>query len=118
MTITHHGGGCQCGAVRFEADLDLDQTATCNCSRCQKIGSVLTFTGVEQFTLLQGAENLTEYRFNKEVIAHQFCKTCGVQTHSRGKRRDGSAMVAVNCNALDDIDPRTLKSRHVDGRSF
>ena len=44
MGEQHYTGGCQCGAVRLEADLDLDRVMTCNCSRCQRLGSVLTFT--------------------------------------------------------------------------
>ena len=45
MPVQHYNGGCQCGAVRYEVDTDLDKTITCNCSRCQRRGSVLSFAG-------------------------------------------------------------------------
>jgi hypothetical protein len=57
-------GGCQCGAVAYEVDIDLHQSITCNCSRCQPLGVVLAFAPRDSFTLHKGAENLTENRFN------------------------------------------------------
>ncbi len=110
-------GSCQCGAVSFEADLDLDSTVTCNCSRCQRIGSVLTFAPRSDFRLVTGEGNLTEYLFNKHAISHRFCKTCGVEPFAYGTMPDGSLTVAVNANCLDGVDPRALKSHHHDGKS-
>jgi hypothetical protein len=118
MTAEPHSGACQCGAVAFEALVDISNPATCNCSRCQRIGSILAFTPRENFTLLRGAEALTEYTFNRQIIRHQFCKVCGVQTFSFGLTRDGSEVVAINCNCLDGVDPRALTTRQVDGRAF
>ena len=118
MSEKHYSGGCQCGAVKFEADLDLDETLTCNCSRCQRLGSVLTFTPRGKFTLKSGEGSLTEFLFNKNKIRHQFCKTCGIEPFAFAERRDGSQAAAVNVNCLDGVDPRALKSKHVDGKSF
>ena len=78
--LQHYTGGCQCGAVRYEVDVDLASTVTCNCSRCQRLGSVLAFTSEDKFKLLQGEEQLTEYLFNKGVIHHFFCKVCGIES--------------------------------------
>jgi len=120
MSQQHYSGSCQCGAVKFEADLDLadGKTLTCNCSRCQRLGSVLAFTPRASFTLQSGAGNLAEYLFNKHRIKHQFCKTCGIETFAFADGKDGTPMAAVNVNCLDGVDPRSLKSKHVDGRSM
>jgi hypothetical protein len=115
MATKHYLGSCQCGAVSFEADVDLDQTITCNCSRCQRLGSVLTFTSPEGFTLKSGEDNLSEYLFNSRTIHHQFCKTCGIESFAYGQKPDGTAMVAINANCLEGVDPRALTSRHFDG---
>ncbi len=113
----HYSGGCQCGAVAFEVDVDLDGCVTCNCSRCQPMGVVLAFAPRDKFKLLKGDDNLTEYRFNRKIIAHQFCKTCGVQGFSYGAMPDGSAIAAINVNTLEGVDPRALTPNQFDGRS-
>lgn len=111
-------GGCHCGAVRYEADVDLADVMECNCSHCEKKGFLLSFTPLDKFTLLSGADKVTEYRFNKKAIAHQFCTTCGVQSFAIGKTPDGNEMAAVNVRCLDDIDLEGLHPKPVDGRSF
>lgn len=116
--MTHYTGGCQCGAVRYEVDATLDQPVTCNCSRCQRLGSVLVFAPRDKFTLLSGEDNLSEYLFNKRVIRHLFCKTCGIESFAYGQMPDGTPMVAVNVNCLDGVEPRELKPYHHDGRAM
>jgi hypothetical protein len=116
MAIQHYSGGCQCGAVRFEVDVDLDKTITCNCSRCQRLGSVLSFTSRDRLRLLSGEENLTEYLFNKHKIHHLFCKTCGIQGFSYALSPDGTPGAAINVNCLDGVEPRQLNSQHFNGR--
>lgn len=118
MAMTHHEGGCQCGAVRYEVDVDLDNTITCNCSRCQRMGFVLAFAPRDRFSLKSGEGRLTEYLFNKKAIQHLFCHTCGIESFAYGKMPDGSPTVAINVNCLSGVDPRALNSRHIDGKSF
>lgn len=115
MSAEEHLGGCHCGRVRFKATVDLATTMTCNCSICQKSGTILTFAPAERFTLLSGEADLTEYRFNKKVIHHLFCKTCGVRSFGRGTGPDGSEMVAINVRCLDGVDPDTLTPHKYDG---
>jgi Uncharacterized conserved protein len=117
MAVMHYHGGCQCGAVSYEVDVDLDNTVTCNCSRCKRLGLVLAFAARPAFDLKSGEENLTEYLFNKHVIRHLFCKTCGVESFAYGSMPDGTPVVAINANCLDDVNPRELPSHHYDGAS-
>lgn len=117
MTMQHYQGSCQCGAVQFEADLDLDGAITCNCSRCRRLGAVLAFTPASGFHQTAGADGMAEYRFNKNVIAHRFCPTCGIETFAMGQTPDGTPIVAVNVNCLEGVDPRALATLSVDGAS-
>lgn len=117
MAMENYSGGCQCGAVRYDVKTDLDRTLTCNCSRCGRIGSVLSFTPAGNFNLVSGEGNMTEYTFNKHVIHHMFCSTCGIQSFSRATGPDGSAMVAINARCLDDVDVSSLSPQSYDGRS-
>lgn len=118
MSQNHYEGGCQCGAVSYEVDIDLDNTITCNCSRCQRMGFVLAFTPRENFRLKSGEGQMTEYLFNKKTIQHLFCSTCGVESFAYGKMPDGTPVAAINVNCLDGVEPRELESQHVDGRSY
>jgi hypothetical protein len=117
MSEAHYSGGCQCGAVAFEADVDISTPTVCNCSRCQRIGSRLAFTSADKFRLLRGEDALTEYLFNKHVIRHQFCKVCGIESFAHGRTPDGREMVAINVNCLDGVDPRALDFKVYDGAS-
>ena len=117
MSVQTYKGGCQCGAVRYEANADLDNLIACNCSRCGRVGSILSFTPVSEFTLKSGEDSLTEYQFNKHVIHHLFCKVCGVQSFSRGRRPDGAEVIAINVRCLDGIDAHELHPKHYDGRN-
>mgnify|MGYP000123791923 CR=1 FL=1 len=117
MAKQHYSGGCQCGAVAFEADLDLDSVVTCNCSRCQRLGSVLTFAPRADFDLKHGDGATTTYTFNKGRIDHRFCTTCGIQSFAFGTAPDGAEIVAVHVNCLDEVEPRALSPKHHDGAS-
>ena len=97
-------GGCHCGAVRYEVTADLDRTIICNCSLCAMRGLVLGFTPADQFTLLSGEDALTDYRFNKKTIQHVFCRTCGVESFSRGAGRDGAPTITINLRCLDNLE--------------
>lgn len=112
-------GGCHCGAVRYRVSgLDLQSTITCNCSRCAKLGSILSFLPADSFSLLSGEESLTDYRFNKKVIHHLFCKTCGIQSFGRGTAPDGTPTIAVNVRCLDGIDIDSLTPQKFNGKDY
>jgi hypothetical protein len=111
-------GGCHCGAVRFEAQADIDQVIECNCSHCQGKGVLLSFIPAEQFTFLSGEKELTEYRFNKKSIAHLFCRICGIEPIGRATNKEGKPTVALNVRAIDDLDISTLTRIPYDGKSL
>jgi hypothetical protein len=110
-------GSCHCGAVRFGATLDLSNVIECNCSHCERKGLLLAFTAPAQFTLRSGETDLTEYRFNKKVIQHLFCRHCGVEPFARGQMPDGTPMMAINVRCLEGLEIDSLKRKPFDGRS-
>lgn len=113
-----HSGGCHCGAVRFEVDAVVDEVISCNCSICQKRGSLLAFAPAADFRLLSGEDKLKDYRFGARRIAHLFCTDCGQESFGRGVGRDGSPMVAINIRCLDGVDIEAHPVRRFDGRSL
>jgi hypothetical protein len=113
-----HAGGCHCGHVRYQAETDLAQIMSCNCSICTQRGLLLNFIPVAQFTLESGGDDLVDYRFNKHVVRHLFCPYCGVEAFARGTAPNGSEMIALNVRSIDGIDVTALKPQPFDGRSL
>jgi hypothetical protein len=113
-----YAGGCHCGHVRYQAQASLDRVMSCNCSICTQRGLLLTFLPAAQFHLESGADDLTEYRFNKHRIQHLFCPVCGIEAFARGTAPDGSETIALNVRSIDGMDVSTLKPQPFDGRSL
>jgi hypothetical protein len=115
--LKKHAGGCHCGNVRYEVMMDLSHAMECNCSMCSKKAPLMAFVPKDQFTLLKGEEQLSDYQFNKHVIHHLFCRNCGIHSFGRGTGPDGKEMRMVNVRCLDDIDISALEIKHFDGKS-
>lgn len=101
----YHDGACHCGAVRFRVHLDGGFAAArrCNCSMCRMRGAVALSALLEDFTLLQGADKLSEYRFNTGAARHYFCSVCGIYTHHQ--RRSNPHQFGINAACLDGVSP-------------
>lgn len=115
--MSKYFGGCHCGKVKYEVEISLDNAISCNCSICMKRGSLLDFVPESQFRLLSGNDELQEYLFNKRVIHHYFCRTCGILPFGKATAPDGSKVVAINVRSLDGIDLETITIRDHDGRN-
>lgn len=116
---TKLAGGCHCGAVRWEAEVDLSAgTSKCNCTICSKTGYWGAMMKPSAFKLLSGEDNLTDYLFNSNSMHHLFCKTCGIHSFGRGDIPQlGGAFCSVNLNCVDDLQVSGLTVRHFDGRN-
>lgn len=110
-------GGCHCGAVRFQVRFEAPpQLLDCNCSMCSKTGYLHLIVAAGDFTLLSGAEALTDYRFNSGTARHLFCRTCGIKGfYVPRSHPDG---YSINWRALDAVDAITPTIRAYDGRDW
>ena len=113
-------GGCHCGAVKFEAELDLTQSSyRCNCSICRRTRFWPAVAKADSFRLLSGETELTQYLFNTKKNFHYFCKHCGVRAFGVGNETPMGKMYGVNLGCLDDVSDETLSQvpiTYVDGR--
>ncbi len=71
-------GGCQCGAVRYQADAPPIRPSLCHCRMCQKaygnvFGALVSFPA-DRFRFTAGKPK--DYRSSK-IAVRGFCATCG-----------------------------------------
>jgi hypothetical protein len=110
-------GSCHCGKVAFEVEGEITQAMACNCSLCQRKGSLMWFVPRSKLQLLTPESAAGTYTFNKHVIKHRFCTQCGIHPYGEAAGPDGQLMAAVNLRCIEDIDLDAIPVQHYDGRS-
>jgi len=106
-------GGCHCGLVRYEAELDPERVNLCNCTDCQMLsGSAFRISGpapAATFKLLSG--QLSSYVKTADSGAkrrHTFCPQCGTPVYSSANV-DAPTAYSLRIGCLDqkaDLPPR------------
>lgn len=79
-------GGCHCGALTYEAEIDPDKVAVCHCTDCQKMSGTAFRTVIrateENFAMLSGEPKtyvkIAESGAEREMA---FCGNCGTQIY-------------------------------------
>ncbi len=118
----NYEGGCDCGAVRWRANVDLQAgTIRCNCTYCTKVANWAAFVKPGDFELLAGRDSLVDYRRGARTTDLYFCRTCGVRSFAHGDAPwMGGEYYAIQVRCLDDQDAlagvpiRTFDGRHDD----
>lgn len=114
-----YNGRCHCGAVRFEAELDLSQGSyRCNCSFCRRSRFWPAIAKEDRFRLIAGAEMLTEYVFNAGRYRHFFCKSCGIPPFELDTGAAQGNVYGVNIGCLEGVTEEELSKipiKYVDG---
>ena len=113
-----HKGSCHCGRVAYEVEGDIESALACNCSICQRRGSLLWFVPRDALRLTTPEDNSQTYRFRTHAITHRFCPVCGIHTYADAKDQKGNPMAAINIRSLHDVDIASIPVTHFDGRSL
>jgi hypothetical protein len=118
MTSMIYKGSCHCGKVAFELEGDIEGAVACNCSICSRKGSLLWFLPREKLTLLTPEDAASTYTFNKHVIHHRFCPSCGIHPYAEGIDPKGRNMAAINLRCVEGLDLTSIPVTEFDGRSI
>lgn len=111
-------GSCHCGRIAFDVEGEIDSALACNCSMCQRRGSLLWFVPRDKLTLSTPEDRLATYLFNKHFIKHYFCTSCGIHPFAEAKDRSGNPIAAVNIRCLEGVDLDAIPVTHFDGRAL
>ncbi len=122
MTLKTYKGSCHCGAVQYEADVDLTQGGgRCNCNICVKTRQWGSMTKPEAVRLTSGDEMLADYVVGGGIGHHRFCKNCGVRVFATGHLEQlGGDFAVVYINTIDGLDPDAFGAipiKYGDGRN-
>ncbi len=109
-------GSCHCGEIAFEVEGEIPEVTSCNCSMCQRKGILMWFVPRQAMTLLTPPEKMSTYTFNKHVIKHRFCPSCGIHTFGEGASPSGQEMAAINVRCLEGVELSALTVQHFNGR--
>lgn len=82
-------GGCHCGELTYEAEIDPQRIGICHCTDCQILSGTAFRTAVrvpsDQFKLLRGtAKTYTKTGGSGNPRIMAFCGTCGTQIYGTG----------------------------------
>lgn len=103
MALKTHTGGCHCGAVRYEVELDLSQgTFSCNCSFCRRARSWVAGGEPGALRVTKGEDDLGRYSATSPKHEHCFCARCGIRLFSRGEIDGLGPFLTVAVASLDD----------------
>jgi hypothetical protein len=111
-------GSCHCGQVAFQVEGEIKGAMACNCSICSRKGSLMWFVPREMLQLQSPDEAVSTYEFNKHVIKHRFCPTCGMHPYGEGTDPKGNRMAAVNLRCIEGLDLAAIPVQNFDGRSL
>lgn len=80
-------GGCHCGYITFEADIDPDRVRICHCTDCQQLTGSAYRVNVNvpkaKFKLLSGKpKTYVKTAESGTKRAHGFCPECGTPIYS------------------------------------
>ena len=93
-------GGCQCGAVRYHIDGELDYPHLCHCRMCQKASGnyfmPLAFAAGDIFKITRGEVSWFQ---SSDPVRRGFCNQCGTPLLFDTLQSNG---VAITLGSLDD----------------
>lgn len=110
-------GGCHCGNVRFEAQINrTSEVQVCNCSMCSMCGFQHLIVSADNFQLMSDETSLSEYQFRSKTARHFFCSTCGVKSFYVPRSNPDGFSLNVRC--LELTDDCELIYSDFDGRNW
>ena len=114
--MPRYQGGCHCGRVRFEIDVEIGTIIDCNCSICAKKGFLHLIVDPQQVRMLSPADAVSLYQFNTRIAKHYFCPVCGISPYYIPRSHPDKIDVNVRC--LEGVELANLTIVPFNGREW
>ncbi|KAK1248459.1 hypothetical protein MKX08_006679 [Trichoderma sp. CBMAI-0020] len=130
-------GSCHCGALTVAMpskpiDENLEGVIECNCSICERMGSLWIYRPAPNVILSGDEANIGKYEFGTHILYKTFCRICGVAMTNNGKEcteehvatlpevlkkiyKAQHQLRGVNARVLHGVDVSKLKTVKNDG---
>jgi hypothetical protein len=100
MRIT---GGCHCGAITYEAEIDPERVSICHCTDCQRLtGTAYRVSAParrEDFRLITGTPRAYQKRGDSGAVSTQFfCSGCGSPIYRAGENGES---IGIRLGSID-----------------
>ncbi|WP_117190851.1 GFA family protein [Rhizobium terrae] len=109
----HITGGCHCGQITYQAELDPQRVAICHCTDCQKLtGSPFRVTAVvsdDDLKIIGEPRIYKRVAESGRVRQQYFCPNCGSQLFVNGESGEASKIWGIRWGSIDqrlDIRPQ------------
>ena len=96
-------GSCHCGAVRIAVPAAPEWVASCNCSICRKLGSLVAYYPDDGSVRVEG--ETVPYVWGDRMIALHHCPVCACFTDWRSTG-ESHGRVGVSARLLDGFEMR------------
>ncbi|MCP9229750.1 GFA family protein [Mesorhizobium sp. LMG 17147] len=110
-------GSCHCGKVAFEVEGELTGAVRCNCSICSRKGALLWAVPHGSMRVLAWGDDLGRYSFGNHVIAHRFCRSCGIHPFAEDVGEGSGRSAYINIHCIEALDVAAVPVFDFDGRS-
>ena len=99
-------GSCQCGALRFDAQLPSKWVAHCHCTMCRRAhgAAFVTWVGMDEtHAKIEDSAGTLRWYASSPGAERGFCSRCGSMLFFRGQRWPGELHI-VRANFDEPVD--------------
>ena len=105
MTRKSKSGGCQCGRVRYTADVDDAEAYLCHCRMCQKATGGVAAAFVHDSAGALRWDSEPDWYASSPIAERPFCSHCGTPLGFRFKDGEGQDVTVGSFDDPSDFVP-------------
>lgn len=105
-------GGCHCGAITYEAEIDPDGVRICHCTDCQTLSGtafrVVVFVPADKFSLSGTPKEYVKVAESGAKRAQAFCGECGTPIYATAAEPEARQSYGLRAGAIrqrEDLAP-------------